>query len=71
MRHIRDSRLAFLGGSLLGLAVGAALGILFAPARGSRTRRQLTRRAEEVGERVTELADDAKDALERGRRRFA
>ncbi|WP_256005806.1 YtxH domain-containing protein [Pedobacter deserti] len=43
-------------GLVAGLAVGAALGILFAPDKGSATRERLTDRA--LG-----LADDVKDGL--------
>jgi gas vesicle protein len=71
MRHIDDfaTPLAFLGGSLLGLAVGAVLGVLFAPAKGERTRRQLARKAEEIGERATGVvAETAREALDRVRR---
>ena len=61
--------LAFLGGSILGLAVGATLGLLFAPAKGTHTRRQLARKAEEIGDRATALAaEGAHAAIEIGRR---
>ena len=70
-RTTNNLPIAFLGGSLLGLAVGAALGVFFAPAKGARTRRQLARKAEELGDRATEMAETAREALERGRRRIA
>jgi gas vesicle protein len=70
-RHTTIPPLAFLGGSLLGLAVGAALGVFFAPAKGIRTRRQLARKAEKLGDRATEMAEGAKEALEGFSRRIA
>jgi gas vesicle protein len=71
MRQTGAVSIAFLSGTLAGLAAGATLGLLLAPAKGSQTRRKLLRRAEEIGDRVTELANDAKEAVEGGRRRFA
>ena len=46
-----------LFGVLAGIATGALLGILFAPAKGSRTRRQILRKSRGY-------ADDAKDQVE-------
>jgi gas vesicle protein len=64
--------LVFLCGSLLGAAVGVAVGILFAPAKGSYTRRRIARTAEELGDRASVLTESAretaKEAIERGRR---
>ena len=51
-QQLSTPTLFFLGGSLVGLAVGATLGVLFAPARGTRTRRRLARKAEELGDRA-------------------
>jgi gas vesicle protein len=56
---------------LLGLGVGAAAGILFAPKSGEETREDLRRRAEEgrdyLKRRSGELRDKAEEALDRGR----
>jgi gas vesicle protein len=69
MRPTRNLTLSFLGGSLVGFAVGATLGVLFAPAKGIRTRRQLARKAEQLGDRATQLVENArKAALDLNRR---
>ena len=43
---------------LVGLAVGALLGVLLAPHRGDITRRRLARRAEEARDHVRKAVDD-------------
>jgi gas vesicle protein len=57
---------------LAGLAIGTVAGLLLAPHSGSYTRRQLQNLGEDVKERVSGLAADAKDAvddvLEKGKR---
>jgi gas vesicle protein len=54
---------------LIGAAIGAGIGVLFAPAAGDRTRRDLTRRGRKLraraGEAIEEIADDIQD---RGRK---
>jgi gas vesicle protein len=48
-------------GALAGLAAGALLGILFAPEKGSKTRKKIARKgsdvAEELGEKFNELVN--------------
>lgn len=60
---------------LTGMAVGAGTGFLFAPASGTRTRRRLMTMAEDLGERVNEVATDARwrvdRVIERGTRLVA
>jgi gas vesicle protein len=56
---------------LVGLGVGALLGVLFAPKSGEDTREYLTKRADEGREfaqkKAKELRDRADDLIERGK----
>jgi gas vesicle protein len=56
---------------VLGIAVGAAAGLLFAPKPGQETRDELRHRAEEgkdyLRKRSVELKSQAEEAIERGR----
>ena len=45
-----------LGALFLGMAVGAAIGILLAPAKGSQTRKK-------IADRTKDLADNLKDKI--------
>jgi gas vesicle protein len=50
-------------GVLAGLAAGAILGVLFAPAKGSETRKMLAGRGQDALDGVTEKFNEAKDAV--------
>ena len=52
--------LAFIGG----VAVGAALGILFAPDKGERTRKKIARKTRDITDTVTEKLEDLVDSAE-------
>lgn len=56
---------------IAGVAVGATLGILFAPDSGEHTRKKIARKAEEgwdkIGEQGRELADRGRELLDKGR----
>jgi gas vesicle protein len=55
----------FAMGLLVGAAAGAVLGILFAPARGSETRRTLARKGEEYAEDLkNQLTDKFNELVE-------
>ena len=59
----------FLSAILLSAAAGAAVGILFAPDKGSKTRNRIRRRSDDLKEKLNSLVDDAvekyEDVLER------
>ena len=63
-----DSKLSYF---FLGLGLGVAVGVLFAPKSGAETREFLRSKAEEgsdyVKSRASDLKDSAADALERGK----
>lgn len=50
---------------LTGLLIGGIAGVLYAPQSGARTRRQLSNFAEDLRERVGEIAEDATEAIEK------
>lgn len=49
---------------MIGMAVGAALGILFAPAKGSKTRRRLARKGNKIRESWCEFKDTLAGTIE-------
>jgi gas vesicle protein len=69
---------AFIGGLLMGVAVGAALGALFAPKAGNELRRQLadssgrfrrsaTDALDAASKKANDLVTRSRDAVDRGR----
>ncbi len=61
-----DARFLVIGGLAFatGLLVGVGTGLLIAPQAGSRTRRQIGNFVEDLREDATNIAGDAKDAVE-------
>lgn len=45
-------------GVLAGMAAGAAIGILFAPDKGQRTRRNISRKGQDLMDDLEDLVDD-------------
>ncbi|WP_455379379.1 YtxH domain-containing protein [Petrachloros mirabilis] len=50
---------------LAGLTVGVGTGLLIAPESGARTRRRLRNYAEDLGDQISDIADDTKIKVER------
>ncbi|MCP5109531.1 MAG: YtxH domain-containing protein [bacterium] len=67
MRSSGETVVAFL----VGVAVGASLGLLMAPQAGEKTRRQIRRKAEDVQGQLEELGEEliekGRDLIERGK----
>ncbi len=67
MKSSEETVVAFL----VGVAIGASLGLLLAPQSGERTRRQIRRKAEDVQgyleDAGEELVEKGRDLIERSR----
>lgn len=61
----KETKKSGAGKFLLGAAVGAGLGLLFAPKSGSETRRDLKKKMDELVKKVKEIdADEVKEQIE-------
>jgi gas vesicle protein len=60
-----------LGAFVLGAAAGAAIALLYAPARGAETRQYLGRRTRDGWRRANEAMESGMEAFESGRSRFS
>lgn len=61
----KDKKKSGLGGFLVGAAIGAGLGILFAPKKGSETRRELKEKLDELATKVKGIdANEVKESIE-------
>ncbi len=79
MEYENDARaFNFLTGLICGAAIGAGVALLLAPESGKRTRKRITRAADDLkddaSERWDHIADDVRDrvdeALDGARKRF-
>jgi len=57
---MKNSTSGFLLGLLTGAAIGAALGILYAPEKGEVTRKQIRRKADKIKDDFDEKFEDVK-----------
>lgn len=51
-------------GVLAGMAAGAALGVLFAPEKGTVTRRRIVRKGEDLADYIEEITEAMEDRIE-------
>ena len=58
-----EQKPAGIGSFIIGLAVGAGLALLFAPRTGAETRRDLQRRAREVGDQAQDLVSGLTESV--------
>jgi len=58
-----EQKPAGVGSFIIGLAVGAGLALLFAPRTGAETRRDLQRRARDVGDQAQDLVSELTESV--------
>jgi gas vesicle protein len=52
-----------ISGLLVGAAVGAVLGILFAPDKGTETRKRMAKKTEDLGDELKSKYSEAKETI--------
>jgi gas vesicle protein len=60
-----------IAGILIGAAAGAALGLLFAPYKGSKTRRKLVGAGADLKDAIKDKIDDLVETIENGKEKLA
>jgi gas vesicle protein len=67
---MRESENGFLGGLLVGLAIGGLLALLYAPERGDKTRKRLVKKGGVWQEKASGALDSASVLVDRGRKKM-
>ena len=67
---MRDSENGFLGGLLIGLAIGGLLALLYAPERGDKTRKKLVKKSGAWQEKASGALDTASELVDKGRKKM-
>ena len=60
----------FLGGILIGLAIGGLLALLYAPERGDKTRKRLVKKSGVWQEKAAGALDTASELVDKGRKKM-
>ena len=67
---MRDSENGFLGGLLIGLAIGGLLALLYAPERGDKTRKKLVKKSGVWHEKASDALGSASELVDKGRKKM-
>lgn len=59
----RSNGFAFIAGIVVGAAVGALAGILFAPDKGTETRKKIGSKGKQIADDMLKKFDDLKDSV--------
>jgi gas vesicle protein len=67
---MRNHENGFLGGLLIGLAIGGLLALLYAPERGDKTRKKLVKKSGVWQEKASGALDTASELVDKGRKKM-